>query len=297
MESEGRHDIAAFALSSFLEDADHLERVVDLIKRARPSQLPALINTLQKQGDEAISLLEGSRPDRIRRARTVPLAPTKKTPPESLRQTIEDAQGVVAPDFVVCQILPIEQVSDVLESLRELGIPADPAPAVSTRRTSCSWPAFGRVTNTTGKRKLAFPPIKSGSVMVRLRNENLGIDELAAYVEDDQWKFVAVWSEHPDALLESQVTLIEPQKNWQTTFDAHSSTGLQPYSYQLAEGPNGDLRRTQIWRRVMRTQASTHSERTITADRLGVTGPRLRRCRCIHAFRLARQAIRRGMGR
>jgi formylglycine-generating enzyme required for sulfatase activity len=111
---------------------------------------------------------------------------------------------------------------------------------------------------------------------VRLRNassdgRNLGIDELAAYVEGDQWKFVAVWSGHPETVLETRVSLIEPQKSWQATFNANSSSGLQPYTYQLAAGPDGDLRRTQIWRRSVRSRS--YAQRTaVTADRLAAPG-------------------------
>jgi serine/threonine protein kinase len=269
MESEGRHDIAAFALSSFLEDANHVERVVELIKRARPSQLPALINTLQKQGGEAVSLLSAASAVGFT-AQDDAARTDDEAPHDLLLQTMEAARGVIAADFAICQMLPIEQLSDVLESLRELRYrPIRLRPfrhkdqlfvAAIWSRDDYEW-----------KAELGIPVEQ-----VRIRHgsgekPDLGIDELAAYVDGDQWKFLVVWSEHPDALTEAQVTLIEPQTNWQKTFREQASARLLPHSYQLAEAPNGEVRRTQIWRRL--TPRGDYAQRTnITADWLLAPG-------------------------
>jgi serine/threonine protein kinase/formylglycine-generating enzyme required for sulfatase activity len=61
--SEGGQEIAAYALARFLEDADRLERIVALIGRARPSQLPALLSTMDRRSSETVPLLEGALED------------------------------------------------------------------------------------------------------------------------------------------------------------------------------------------------------------------------------------------
>ena len=234
MESEGRHDIAAFAL-------------VEFSGRCRPRGTSRGIN--QAGASQPIACTDQHATEARRRGNftsarpllrlnspltMMPLVPTMKTPPDSLLQTIEDAQGVIAPDFALCQMLPIEQLPDVLESLRELGyrpIRLRPFRHADQMFVAAIWSRD----DYDWKAEIGIP-----TEQVRIRNgsgekKELGIDELAAYFEDDQWKFVAVWSEHPDALIEVKVTLIESQTNWQTTFRAQTSAGLQPY-YLSARG-------------------------------------------------------------
>ena len=167
-------------------------------------------------------------------------------------------------------MLPIEHAPGLLESLREYGYrPIRLRPfrhggemfvAAIWSRDEYGW-----------KAEFGIPGDQFPSRSAMAAEQDLGLDELAAYVEDDQWRFVAVWSEHPDALLESQVSLIEPQTDWQATFDANVAAGWQPHTYQLATGANDDLRRSQIWRR--RKSYKPFLQRTnVTADRLSAAG-------------------------
>ena len=257
-EEEGRHDGAAVALAHILDGVENLERIVELVKRAQPSQLPALVQRLEKYPDHAAPLLARESQAALVAQESSPQV-EGATPPAAATKLLESAEGMVAPDFAICRAAPLSRLPRLVDQLREAGYrPLRLRPyrrsgetfiAGVWTRDNHQWDVAVGVSESEFERRDAAA-----------NDQGLGVDELAAYYDDGAWRLTAVWSDHPDALVDSQTSLIDPAERWQTVFEAKTSTGYSPTTYQLAVAPDGSLRRTQIWRK--KQSAYSFSQRT-----------------------------------
>jgi formylglycine-generating enzyme required for sulfatase activity len=264
----GGYQVASFVLANFLEGKEESERIVELIKRARPSQLPALLDTLRERGDDAaITLLKQEA--QLSFANQDPALPTsnRRSPPDELLQPVLDAHGVVSTRFLMCQTLPISELAPVAESLREFGYrPIRIRPYQSRNqmlvagiwtRDEHDWQLHVGITEAEVQE--LFSSSKTRQQFVT---------DLAAYHAQDGWKFILSFSSDPALSGDTRLAMAMPRTAWQSTFDTNADARFSPRTLQYATDPEGNVRLTQIWRRI--------GTRFMIEQRFSVTRERLR---------------------
>lgn len=240
--------IASFALANFLDDRDEAERIVELIKRAQPAQISALVTTIRDRSESARKLLRREAQVTFS-AQDTALPPAQyKTPSEAVVQMIADAHGMIGPRFAFCQMLPLNQLRDLAESMREFSyrpIRVRPFQHDSRLFVAVIW------TRDAFDWQIQYPLSQSDveTQFSKGRQQQQYFGDVAAYYDQDQWQFLVVSSNDPSLAANERLTLAISAENSQATFDANIAEQFVPQTLQLATDPNGDVRKTQIWYR------------------------------------------------
>ncbi len=133
--------VAASVLADYA--ADRAETLAELLFDADARQYAVIKPALMKHREEAIARMRkelAARPDYWK---DPPLDPKGKAAPDELVREIEQAGGIVAERFALCQALPLERVLAVTDGLRQSGYrpvrvrpwnPSPPAPLPEAER-------------------------------------------------------------------------------------------------------------------------------------------------------------------
>jgi formylglycine-generating enzyme required for sulfatase activity len=115
---EGQKQVAAVVLADYVQD--RLDVLADLLLEADPKQHAVLAPVLERHGARAAARLRrelASPPD----WKDAPLDPGWKEASAELRREVEQAEGLFAERFALCQTLPLGRLQAVTQGLRPAG--------------------------------------------------------------------------------------------------------------------------------------------------------------------------------
>jgi formylglycine-generating enzyme required for sulfatase activity len=142
----GRREVATTLLADYARD--DLAVLVDLLCDADPKQYAALLPLVQKQRTRAVALLQTEMAGTARPDWGDATLDGKWLEPEpKLVQQVEEADGLVAERFALCQTLPLERFVAVAEGLRLASyrpLRVRPYPTAKGLRVAALWARDGR---------------------------------------------------------------------------------------------------------------------------------------------------------
>jgi len=242
-----KRQVAARVLADYA--ADRPEVVADLLCDADERSFPVLLEKLRLHR-EAVTLLQKE----LAREPTfdwkdAPLDPAWAAPAAAIRQEIEQADGILAERFALCQTLPLERFSPVAEALRGCGYrPVRLRPyAVGTDvRTAAVWSRDGR----EWRMVVGKTPDQMRASDAENRKQGYRPEDVAGYLasEGALERYAAVWARPASADDEAQLYVGVPEDKlksdgWGPLKDA----GLIPRAYQILRGGDSRRRFSGVW--------------------------------------------------
>jgi formylglycine-generating enzyme required for sulfatase activity len=146
--------------------ADRLDALVDLLLDADAKQFAVLFSRVQRQGEEARTLLYTELSQRLAPTwNDSPLDPAWKSPDPALVRRLEAAHGLVQERFAFCLALPLAEFERLAGELRPAGfrpVRCRPYPATSSELPGATGPMHGESLVTTAPILVAAVWIRDG---------------------------------------------------------------------------------------------------------------------------------------
>ncbi len=222
--------------------------IIELIKSAKPAELVNFIPKLLNDRQEAVARLR----EELKRERAISLLSKEHSnwkSPLELEEQFLAAGGMIAQKFAVCQALPLDDLVRVAEQMRPGGY----------RPTRCRPYLRGEellvaaVWTRDAKEWQAADGLTAEEVQMRsaaMRSELLTPLDIACYQRGpDQWNFIAIWSKQESDKEEVQLVLMDPQENWQRTFDTLNAQQFNPTTVQVFYTATNEAHRCQVWKK------------------------------------------------
>ena len=125
--ADTERDLATHLLAEYTHDRP--DALAEFLLEADPAQFEKILPKLRTHGDRAVTLLNAEL------AKTVtphwadaPLDPAWAVPDPALMRQFEDAQGMLADRFALCQTLPLERFERPGRGITALRLPPCPVP-------------------------------------------------------------------------------------------------------------------------------------------------------------------------
>ena len=265
--------IAAFALAALFGDANEAQRIVDLLKVAAPSQLPALVSKLESQGKDGEDLIAKElqslllKRSGLRSRGGPPL-------PNSVERRIEAADGFVTKDFFIYQALPMSELPELANLVHDHSYrPARirPVDRAEDHVTAGVWLRDGL--NWNLETDLTADQVHDRDDSYR--REGMRALDVAGYKKNGQWRYVVIWIADAFATDDVRIQLTVPRSRWHDDYVKHRTDGFCPQTLQLANDEQGGHYRSQVWlrpgpRRYSEQRSSTSPDRLIPISKYRV---------------------------
>jgi serine/threonine protein kinase/formylglycine-generating enzyme required for sulfatase activity len=239
---EAERVLAAQLLADYAADRPNV--LADLAKDAIPRQYALLRPRLQAQKARVIPFLNQELNRRPTPAwKDPPLNPAWRAPDRALLQQIEDAEGLWAERYALCQTLPLERFAALAEGLRPAGYRPTrfrPYAAGGRVRVAAVWTrddvdwqmSPGLPADAVLRKQAAMA--KQGYVPV----------DVAGYLESGSGKnpaarYVALWAKLPAKGEEVRMVVGEADPKHRATLNWLRDHGFTPRTYQVLVGSDG----------------------------------------------------------
>ncbi len=231
--------------------AEQTETLVDLLAEADERQFALFFPRVQARGEEALALLHRERerqpappwPD-------APLATQWGKPDEAVRREIEQADGLVAERFALCQTLALDRFVPLAEGLRRVGYrPVHCRPFNSQKgfRVAVVWTRDARTWEMViGKDRGEIRTLDE-----QYRARGWAMVDVYGYLNERAVVYGALWapaanSNWPDYRLFLGLSGPQLDKQWEAVRDQ----GYVPATYQKFLCQDSTLHNVQIWQQL-----------------------------------------------
>jgi formylglycine-generating enzyme required for sulfatase activity/tRNA A-37 threonylcarbamoyl transferase component Bud32 len=226
--------VAASVLADYA--ADSAETLVELIFDADPRQYAAIEPALMKHRTEAIARMRKELEARPDYWKDLPLDPKCKAAPAELVREIEQAGGIVAERFALCQALPLERVLEVTEGLRQSGYrPVRVRP-------------WGKGTALVWARDDLDWALRTDLTAARVRDAPAGLipADIAGYHTKHGDRYAVVWRK-PGPGERAVVYARVPEAKYKAATDVFKNKGYLPATVHALLGTDGIARYSGVW--------------------------------------------------
>ncbi len=232
--------VAASVLADYA--ADRVETLVELLFDADARQYAVIKPALMKHRNEAITRMRkelAARPDYWK---DPPLDPKWKQPPAGLVREIEEASGIVAERFALCQALPIGRVQAVTEGLRAAGY----RPVRVRPWKKGSVPFFALVWTRDGTDwTLRLGLTAEG---VKVAPAGMIPADVAGYRRKDGDRYAVLWRK-PSTGEQAVVYAGAQERRQRLQSNGFRKDGYLPATVQILTGRDGTSRYSGVWRK------------------------------------------------
>ena len=234
--------VAAQVLAGYA--ADRPEVLAELLLDADARQYAVISPVLMKHSEQATTRMRqelATRPDYWKNA---PLDPVWQEPAPELVREVEQAGGLIAERFALCQALPLERVQAVTEGLRAAGYrPVRVRPweheTVNKKevRAAVVWTRDG----------IAWT-LRTGLTAAQVKAAPAGMIpcDVAAYATKDGDRYAALWRK-PGKGEQAVVYTGVPEPDHKAATDRFKADGYLPATLQGLAGANGMVRYSGVW--------------------------------------------------
>lgn len=243
-QSDTERVIATTALAVFLEnDADP---IIELIQQANPTEVAELVRKLRPHRQQAISRLR----EELDRDRIVPVKlekPLPWEPPPTVRDQIAAAKGVITPQFVICQSLPLEKFESLAGELRA----GDYRPIRCRPFHHSGQIMVAAIWVRDQKDWRVKTELTAGQVQTHTNQwleEGMRPVDIAGYdLKTGVWRCVAICVEDELADHDVHVSILLPGAQWQKSSNELMAARYVPLTTHILRGQQNKTRRCQIW--------------------------------------------------
>jgi formylglycine-generating enzyme required for sulfatase activity len=257
--------------------ADRPEVLADLLSDATPRQYAVLFPVLERSRERAVGLLSA---ELVKTPRAdwsdKPLDLAWQTPSRDLVREVEQADGMVAERFALCQTLPLEQFDAVAESLRRCGhrpMRLRPYATSGGRQARRSSVFVAAVWTRDGRPWHAAHGLTAEQVRdqdEQRRGQGYQPVDVAGYRAGDQERYAALWVKGgPDDEARLYVGVSE-KRHQADGWGPMSAAKLKPVTLHVLPGADGESRYSSVWRKAEPTATSflnddeaTHADRRL----------------------------------
>jgi serine/threonine protein kinase/formylglycine-generating enzyme required for sulfatase activity len=192
---ETERSLATDLLTAYV--ADRPDVLADLLMDADERQFAALYPLLRRHGDRVVKQLHTELDRQLRpRWADSPIDPAWQKPAATLVQKIEEAHGVLAERFALCQTMPLDDFLSVAEELRPCGyrpVRVRPHVAGNTIRVAAVWVRDGE--DWQMAHDLSAEEIKAKDA--GHRKDLYHPVDVAGYLRGGVLKYAVVWRKLP----------------------------------------------------------------------------------------------------
>jgi formylglycine-generating enzyme required for sulfatase activity len=257
--------------------AERPDVLADLLNDAAPRQYAVLFPVLERSRERAVGLLnaelaktpEAEWPDK-------PLGPAWQTPSRDLVRQVEQAEGMLAERFALCQTLPLEQFDALAAGLSRAGYrPVRLRPCTASgepgirfapaggERARNPFTAVAAVWTRDGRAWHAVHGLTAEQVRDldrQRRQQGYQPVDVAGYRVGDQERYAALWVKG-DPGDEARLYVGVPEKRHQADgWGPLRAARLNPVTLQLVTAADGQSRYSAVWRKAEPTANSFWDE-------------------------------------
>jgi formylglycine-generating enzyme required for sulfatase activity/tRNA A-37 threonylcarbamoyl transferase component Bud32 len=236
--------VAASVLADYA--GDRVEALADLLLAADARQYAVIKPVLMKHRQEAIARMRKELAARPAYWKDPPLDPRWQAPPGELVREIEQAGGIVAERFALCQALPLERVLAVTDGLRQSGyrpVRVRPwrqvtnLPAQEADRVALVW-----------TRDAIDWTLQTDLTAAQVQDAPAGLipADIAGYHTKSGDRYAVVWRK-PGKGEHAVVYTSVPQAKHKTAIDVFKDDGYLPATVQALLGADGTARYSGVW--------------------------------------------------
>ena len=233
--------------------ADRPDILADLSNDAEPRQYAVLFPVLERNAAAAVPLL------RAELARTPsadwpdgPLDPAWSSPRPQRPSALEQAQGMLAERFALCQTLPLDRFDAVADALRQCGyrpIRLAPTPA---RRTDFQSVVAAAVWTRDGRPWHAAHGLTPEQIRAQdkeRRQQGFQPVDVAGYSAGNGERYAALWVKGGPADDARLYVGVVEQRHQADGWGPLAQAKLQPATLQTLIGADGQARYSSVWRK------------------------------------------------
>ncbi|MCA9192439.1 MAG: protein kinase [Planctomycetales bacterium] len=252
---------------------DELDSIAELIKLSKPAVLSWIIHGLRSRQIDLIPRLAKE----LRESHAITAAEQVVIPkwelPLDLGKKLKAASGFISQQAIICLALPLAEFDAVCEGLRPGNYrPIRCRPYRSEKQLLVA--AIWTRDRTAWKHRMGLSPSEVQGLTDLAQSDGYWPTDLAGYVDENgNWNCQVIWHEEASPRGEVRLSPVLSIDQWQGNVD-ELKTILAPVTVQVFHGPDGEIRRSIIWRAntqvpwsSLRSRLTARSVATLTTDR------------------------------